>query len=460
MADLSVVAARIEHVFAPLDLAASTPPLVAGSVVDGWSGALSASLVADGGLAHLDDAARLDAIRSLERLVCVATAAQAALAADLDRSQCAEQEARGVPASRRGQGVAAQVAWARRESPHRAQRHLALARLVADELPCTWSAWCEGRVTEWAVTVVARETACLGREDRLVVDRAVAGDADRFEAMGPREVGAVAAAEAARPDPASVVLRRRRAESERHVGLRPAPDTMTWFSALLPVKHGVGLFAALSRAVESARSAGDPRTRGQVMADALVARVVGGEATDAPSAARVSLDVVISDTALLGGSEDPARLEGYGAIPAELARELVVGTLSDGEQVELRRLYTSPRSGQLVAMDSRSRRYRGLLARFVRLRDGVCRTARCEAPVRHVDHVQDHAAGGPTTGGNAQGLCEACNHARQAPGWTARPGPDGAVETTLPTGVVHTSRPPPLASVRHVRTVADYVLTG
>ena len=30
---------------------------------------------------------------------------------------------------------------------------------------------------------------------------------------------------------------------------------------------------------------------------------------------------------------------------------------------------------------------------------------------------------------NAQGLCEACNYAKDAPGWRARPGPDGGVET-------------------------------
>ena len=46
---------------------------------------------------------------------------------------------------------------------------------------------------------------------------------------------------------ASVAARRRRAESDRCTSLRPAPDTMTWFTACLPVKDGVAVHAALLR---------------------------------------------------------------------------------------------------------------------------------------------------------------------------------------------------------------------
>ena len=44
------------------------------------------------------------------------------------------------------------------------------------------------RITEWTATLIARETACLSREDRATVDASVAGDQDRLEAMGLREV--------------------------------------------------------------------------------------------------------------------------------------------------------------------------------------------------------------------------------------------------------------------------------
>jgi hypothetical protein len=71
------------------------------------------------------------------------------------------------------------------------------------------------------------------------VDALVAGEADGLEAMAERVLVSAVQSETCRLDPASVVARRRRAEAERHVTLRPAPDAMTWLTALLPVKDGV-----------------------------------------------------------------------------------------------------------------------------------------------------------------------------------------------------------------------------
>lgn len=417
--------------------------------------------VALDGPSGLDDAGRFDLIRALEELVCTATAAQAAHAAALAESIEADHQQLGVPADRRGQGVGSLVARARRESPHRGQRHVGLARVVQRELPHTWAAWRAGRITEWRATVVARETACLSLADRLAVDELLAADHEAFEVMSDREVVGRAQAEASRLDAASVTARRRRAESERRVSIRPAPDTMVWLSALLPVATGVAAFAALTRDADAARGHGDPRSKGQVMADELVGRVLGEDS--AGRAASVALDLVMPHDALLGTSDEAARLPGLGPIPAELAREVVAGTLGADEEVWVRRLYASPTTGELVAMDSRARLFPAGLARFIRLRDQVCRTPWCGAPIRHIDHVRRHASGGETSDTNGEGLCEACNHAKEAPGWRARPGPDGTVTTTTPTGHTSTTRPPPVVTVHHRDLPAltiDLVLAG
>ena len=287
------------------------------------------AFVVDGGCASLSDAERVDAIRAAEELSCTLSAAQAALAAALDESVRSERAARGVAPERCGRGVAEQVAHARRESPHRGRRHLGLARVVPTELPHTWAAWCAGRVTEWMVTLIAQETACLPLVHRVSVDALVASDAEALEAMSPHEVRGRCRAEAERLDPAAVLARRRHAESERHVSIRPAPDTMTWVSALLPVTDGVGVYATLTRAADAARAAGDPRTRGQVMADALVQGVLQHSSAPA-STPGVQLHLVMSDTALFGGADQPARLDGYGPIPGELAREIICDALTQG----------------------------------------------------------------------------------------------------------------------------------
>ncbi|HXH79003.1 HNH endonuclease [Nocardioides sp.] len=198
------------------------------------------------------------------------------------------------------------------------------------------------------------------------------------------------------------------------------------------------------------------------MADTLVGKVLGAADGEA-GAPQVSLGLIMSDTALLSGSDDPAHLEGFGPIPAELAREIMADACTSDEVIWLRRLYTSPTTGELVAMDATGRFFRGSLARFIRLRDQVCRTPWCDAPVRHVDHLQTHADGGPTSARNGQGLCESCNYAKDAPRWRTRPQPDGSVAVTLPTGHQHRTRPPPLVTIRSRQVPAlrvDYVLAG
>jgi hypothetical protein len=67
--------------------------------------------------------------------------------------------------------------------------------------------------------------------------------------------------------------------------------------------------------------------------------------------------------------------------------------------------------------------------------------------VRHdMVHVP-HAGGGPTSAANGSGLCEACNLAKEVPGWRAEVvhGTDRhTVATTTPTGHRYTSSSPPL----------------
>jgi hypothetical protein len=118
--------------------------------------------------------------------------------------------------------------------------------------------------------------------------------------------------------------------------------------------------------------------------------------------------------------------------------------------VFVRRLYAHPELDTLVAMDSSRVLFDGDLRRLLFARDGHrCRTPWCTAPIRHGDHVKRRREGGKTTLDNGQGLCEACNYAREAPGWEHRVRsrwPDGHdIEITTPTGHLHRSQAPTLA---------------
>ena len=61
----------------------------------------------------------VERIAELERVKCAAAAGQARAAAALDAWRRATEAAEGVPAARRGRGVASEVALARRDSPAR-----------------------------------------------------------------------------------------------------------------------------------------------------------------------------------------------------------------------------------------------------------------------------------------------------------------------------------------------------
>ncbi len=163
----------------------------------------------------------------------------------------------------------------------------------------------------------------------------------------------------------------------------------------------------------------DDRSRGQ-LADTLVERVTGPPA-EVPEP--VALNLVMSDQTLLGQDNSPAVLDGYGPIPAAVARALVSGAVRDERsKATLRRLYRHPKTGSLVAMESRSRFFPRGLAAFIGLRDQRCRTPYCDAPIRHRDHAQPRNRGGPTSAPNGLGSCERCNYAKEAPGWMSHSG--------------------------------------
>ncbi|UEL28440.1 HNH endonuclease signature motif containing protein [Pseudarthrobacter sp. L1SW] len=434
----------------------------------------------------------IDQIRRLEDLKSLIAAKQARIAVAYDLGVRQEQAAAGVPAADRGAGVGAEIALARRESPARGGRLLGLARALATEMPRTLAALESGQLNEWRATLVVKETACLSAEDRCAVDEELAADTGSLAGAGDRAVTAAVRAAAYRRDPSSVAQRASRAANERTVTLRPAPDTMTRLTALLPVAQGVAAYAALTRHADTVRATGDGRAsgdgrgkgdgratgegratrdgrgKGQIMADRLVECLTGTPA----GITGIDIQLVMTDRTLLQGDSEPARLTGYGTVPAQWARKAVLGAAAGPEsagpgaagpatdsgsagsaentglQVWLRRLYTAPAEGELVAMDSKARLFPPGLRRFLQVRDDTCRTPYCDAPIRHHDHIIPWHTSGPTTSHNGQGLCEACNHTKENPGWTARPdtrpGQRHSVELRTPTGHTYHSTAPPL----------------
>lgn len=389
------------------------------------------------------EAALVTRIAQLEKLKAAAAAGQARAAAALDASRREAEAAAGVPAHNRGRGVGAEVALARSDSPVRGGRHLGFAKALVHEMPRTLSALERGVLSEWRATILVRESACLDIDHRRLLDAELCGDDVNLIGVGDSRLAAAARAIAYRLDPHAVVDRASKARGDRCVTIRPAPDTMAYLTALLPVAEGVAVYAALKRVADTNA---DARSRGQVMADALVERVTGRSVADPMP---VAVNLVISDEALLSGSSKPAVISDYGPIPAEIARQMVCNAAFDSKsRATLRRLYASPKSGALVALESRRRIFPRGLATLIELRDQRCRTPYCDAPVRHRDHAVPHRSGGPTSAGNGLGLCEQCNYVKESGGWRVSADAVGAgrhtADFTTPTGAGYRSTAPPV----------------
>jgi hypothetical protein len=474
-----------------------------GDLVAELGGVVPEPGTAAGSAASADGRDLLVLLTGLEQVKAAAAAAQArATSAFEDWQEQATTQARAAAKGqgfeawqaardsfRGSNGTAEQVGLARRLSPWQGSQAVSRSRALVRELPCTLAALASGVLSESRAAIVVRETSHLSVDHRAVVDRQVCGDLDAVAKLGDRGLERAVRAAAYRCDPQGAVDRARVAQGERRVGIRPLPDTMCRVSALLPLAQGVATYAALSRDADTARAGGDARSRGQVMADTLVERVTGQVSA---AAVPVEVQVVISDAALLGVSDDPAELVGYGAVPAGWARDLVCGPepsdstntpdtdntagswRSTGREgttessyggagtadidragvaqarVWLRRLYATPDGTTLVAMESTRRLFDAGLRRFLIARDGTCRTPWCDAPIRHLDHVREHTDGGATAERNGQGLCERCNYTKQLDGWRADvlgpPGSNGRhrVRWQTPIGFTYDSAAPPL----------------
>jgi hypothetical protein len=430
--------------------------------------------LAGGSPAHTD-CERVARMGALEAVKAAAAAAQARDIVSFADSQLEDQAGRGLRAKDRGTGVAGQVGLACRQSPHRGGRMIATARAWLTDLPQTFAALANGETTEFRASLVAKETAVLDREQRRRVDDELG---PRLHELGDRRVEAEARGWVCRLDPQAAVERARKACEDRRVTIRPAPDTMTYLTGLLPVREGVSVYAALDAAAKAAAAVGDPRSRGQVMADTLVERVTGVSGCDQP----VEISVIMTDRALFGGGDEPAEVPGYGPVPAEIARRWILAVLDlehDDNDVEhgddlgrhrradrhergkiwLRRLYATPDGAHLVGLDSHRRTFPRLLRRLIEFRDRICATPYCGAPIRHIDHIEPVRRTGATSYVNGRGTCARCNHAKEAPGWSATVtdttsaigvGEASGTEVcarlvtlTTPTGHSYLTRPPP-----------------
>jgi hypothetical protein len=415
------------------------------------------------------DETLVDLVAAAERLAAWARASSAVLAAELShrpsmRSPVLQPQSALTPV----QTTATELSMRLACSPFAAARLTRMGRALAGPLTATGAAFANGRIDARRAQAI---TDALGDlpgpvawdvEDR-VLDRAATRTLPEVRADVHRALVAV--------DPAEAVARARHARTTRRVEApRREADGMATLIAVLPAPRATDIYRVLDAAARTARAAGDPRTLEQLRADGLCDLTLGPEpvpggqptpagegpvpgegsgATTPPVRRRpaVVTRLTMPLSTLLGVDDQPADLEGYGAIDPVTARALAAGGV-------FQRMVTDPLSGTLLDLGRTTYRPSAALAEHVQARDGTCRHPACSVPAGacDLDHTRDYHRepddGGPpgtTSHDNLGPLCRRHHRMKSEAGFRLRQTEPGQFEWLTPTGHRYAVPPEALA---------------
>lgn len=388
-------------------------------------------------------------ITLVEQVKGAAAGAQVMSVTMMEADIVARRTEAGVRLSNPSFGVGAQVGLALRDSPDRGRSFLAFSNRLVDDLQFTLAALVAGSISLEQARLIDRETLTLPPEQRQDIDADLLRNPGALDGLCEREVQDRVRRLAYAYDGSDALDRLEEAKARRCASVFPGRDGMMHLAGEFSLEDGMAVRQALDEAARRIKAAGDDRTLAQISADVLVERVTGKSPAEGT---KLMLHMVMTDRTLFQGSSEPAHLLGYGTVPATWARIMVGGREPQDKErfralVSLKRIYTHPDTGALVAMDSRSRQFPKALKDLISVRDQYCRTPWCNAPVREFDHVLQHSRGGPTSAANASARCRACNQTKEQAGWleqTRDAGGRHTLEITTPIGVEYSSTAPPL----------------
>ena len=152
---------------------------------------------------------------------------------------------------------------------------------------------------------------------------------------------------------------------------------------------------------------------------------------------RPQVAVTVPFLTLLGRSDGPGHLAGFGPIDAETARELA------GRATGWTRILTDPVTDEVLDVGRTRYRVPEPLRRYVQVRDQTCRLPGCARSAARcdLDHTVAWEDGGRTAEGNLAHLCRAHHRLKHLAGWEVEQRPGGVLRWTSPLGRRHVTEP-------------------
>ncbi|UTT69844.1 HNH endonuclease [Arthrobacter sp. DNA4] len=237
-----------------------------------------------------------------------------------------------------------------------------------------------------------------------------------------------------RHHPESIEKRHVKGVADRRMEYTPDKNGMAWVSLYLPGDTACAIWNRTTATARGLQGPDEPRTLTQLRPDIAASLLLGaGNTTQTgnPSAVgqvpapRADVLVIVPVFSLLGLTDEAAVLDGFGPIPASVARRLV----ADGAD-SFYRVLVDPRNGAALEIGRTRYRLTETIKRWIRMRDAKCTFPGCtnRTPDNDTDHLKAWEHGGTTNVSNLAQLCPKHHRLKHHSPWT----PDPATENNPP----------------------------
>ena len=153
------------------------------------------------------------------------------------------------------------------------------------------------------------------------------------------------------------------------------------------------------------------------------------------------VEITVDLATLVGLSDTPGELNGYGPVVADIARQIT----SNQHGSQWRVTITHPDTGSVLWNGTTRRRPNNSLRRRVEARSPTCVFPGCRMPAADcdLDHTTDHAHGGRTSDHNLGPLCRHDHMVKHHGQWKLHRTPHGYTWTSRLGHTYHTGTDPP-----------------
>jgi hypothetical protein len=242
-------------------------------------------------------------------------------------------------------------------------------------------------------------------------------------------------------DPEAARKRYARSVDERKVVAEPNDEGTAAF--IISQCSPEDVFAArdhVNRIARGLKTADEPRTIDQLRADVAIG-LLTGRLQERIQGGGGSVNIRVDLTTLTDMDDRSADLAGYGPVVAEIARKVA----KEQAEGEWSATVTDAETGEPLHTVAVRRRPSAAQKRRIRALHPTCSFKGCRMPAveSDIDHIADHARGGPTTVMNQAPLCRRHHLAKHRGGWRYRKVSRTQFEWISPLGKTYlTGRPP------------------